>query len=495
MQTFDAQDALAWACAALAAPHPSEDYKDYTRYLNGDTRLEFATEKYRRAFGGIFKRFGYNRCAAVVSAHSERLFIERFEAGADEQRDQAIQAIWDANRMDRRQVEVHEEALGYGDGYLIVWPDPDGFPRLWPQQAALCRVRYDDEFPGLTTLGLRAWMEQGYIRLNVYHPDRIERYISNKRADGGENLKPDGYREYDGDGGPIIDNPYLTVPVFHFANDARTGSMGRSELLDVAPIQDALNKTLIDMMVAEEFGAYPQKVILGIELDASPVAPGEQPTLAQRQARALANFSLGVDRYMGIADPDGKTKIAEFAATTLKQFTDVANFWDDAIAHVSKVPVHYLRLTGSFPSGRALRTAEAPFTAKIVDKQRAFGNVWEDAVALALRIAGDSVATNEPVSAVWQSAAPRSEEDMYDLALQKDALGIPLELILEQAGWTEDELAELDAARQAATQRKLAEQQQMLAAAGGLAPTPLAGADLSGFGKMTLRRAASDVIG
>ena len=54
-------------------------------------------------------------------------------------------------------------------------------------------------------------------------------------------------------------NPYNLIPVFHFRRERRVIT---SELANVIEPQNAINKLLSDMMIAAEFGAFPQRYII-----------------------------------------------------------------------------------------------------------------------------------------------------------------------------------------------------------------------------------------
>lgn len=442
---------LDWAVSAFADRALADRYARYAGYYDGDHDLAFATAKFASAFGDLFAAFCYNRSAAAVDAHTDRLHVEGF-AASDPDHAAEAKAIWDRNRMDTRQGEVYAESLTAGDGYLLVWPDADGRPTLWPQPAANVRVRYDPERPGEVVVAVKRWRTiDERVRLNIYEPDRLRRYATGARDDRtvGPSDKPEAFLPFDEDGFPAdLSHDLRVVPIVPFANNARTGELGRSELRAVIPVQDALNKTLMDKMVAMELTAYSQRVILGVD----PYQPASYDpltgTVAIDPATGLPvdplrvpiqRFQAGIDRILTLSGEH--TKIAEFQAVALRQFVEVADFWDTAVSRVSKVPVHYLRMSGGFPSGRALRTAEAPFVAKLEDRQRSFGNAIEDAMTIALRI--DGVAEPDGgygLSTLWRSAAPMSEEDAWDLALQKHAVGMPLRQILLERGYDGDTL-------------------------------------------------------
>lgn len=459
----DTQDGLTWAVKAFKDTSLDDRYRLYRRYARGDQDLAFATPKYAATFGTLFREFGYNRCATVVDAMADRLQVERFTAEAEGASETAGD-LWRRNRMDGRAGEVHKAALRDGDAYLIVWPETGtamgedaAFPQFWPQKAHEIRVRYDDEQPGLITMAAKTWLlADGRRRLNLYFSDRTEKYVTRGRSTA---VRSEALDRYTAQGEPWpVGNEWGTVPVFHFANNADTGAYGSSELRDVVPLQDALNKVLTDLLLACELTGYPVKVLLGFDHNDSKVMESAE------------RIQTGRSKILVVPPgPAGeKPSIDEFTAENLSQLRDVVELFDKLISRASRVPVHYLQMSGDFPSGRALRTAEAPFVAKIEDRQTAFGNTWEDAMHLALRMAG--VSDPGMLTTVWKPAAPLSTEDTADLALQWSAIGIPLEQIMRQVmGFDEEEIAAVTAELDKAAARQVA--MFSTAAAGGEALT------------------------
>ncbi|MDQ3514554.1 MAG: phage portal protein, partial [Chloroflexota bacterium] len=260
----DQQDALAWAVGAFRDVDRAARYALAARYLDGDQDLAFATSKYESAFGSLFKAFSYNRCLSVVDAHTDRLQVEGFTA-ADETVAERAMEIWDRNRMPIRFNEFVGEGLSVGDSYLLVWPDDDGRATIWPQAASNVRVHYSDERPGLVTSATKTWtLHDGRMRLNVYTSNLIERFVTKTKALSGIPASTRSFEPYEDDAPAITIHPW-GIPVAHYANNGRTGAYGRSELRDVIPLQDAINKTMTDMLVAMELMAYPQRVILGMD--------------------------------------------------------------------------------------------------------------------------------------------------------------------------------------------------------------------------------------
>lgn len=409
-------------------------YQLYARYYAGDHALSFATEKMRNAFGALFRAFSLNYCAKVVRATKNRLILTGFsvEDGGDDATD--AWGIWKANRMDQQAGYVHQAALLYGDGYVIVWPGADGQPVLYPNDGDVMTVAYDSENPGVILWAAKRWvadLKSKKVRLNMYYPDRIEKYISRSSIDTASD-RAESYDVFEAPGEPWpLSNPYGAVPVFHFANDAPVGKFGRSELVDVIPIQNALNKEVMDLLVNSEFSALPQRVMTGIEADVDPDT-----------GKPKAPFFATPGGVWTIGDPDAKG--FEFTAGNVDQFLKPKESLLRDIAAVSDTPMHFLiPPSGEWPSGESLKTAESEFLAKVLDRQIAFGNRWEDVLAFALRVA--SIDSDARLSALWKDPAPHSEADQANVAVLKSQVGVSNQQLQRELGYSEEEIEHMAA--------------------------------------------------
>jgi hypothetical protein len=345
--------------------------------------------------------------------------------------------IWRKNRMKQRSGEVHLDALIEGDSYIIVWPDINGtnggIPYIYPNRANAVTVRYDDERPGVVECAAKLWrLRDGRWRLNLYYADRLEKYITkgevkdNKTpekaklfttyrapvesvAEGDDTGTPDpeGAPEAASDGFEPWPMAYEfgQVPVFHFGNRASIGGLGTSELSEGIPIQDALNKSVCDLLVAGEFRAVQQRYIIGLEDE----KPGEN-----RAARFPVQ-SGGVWSLSGTPDD---VKVGEFSAADLTQFVVVIEMFSKHMARATRTPLHYFTQEGAMPSGESFKTAEAPLLAKIDKRQTAWGAVWEDVMRFAMSVSDDEIEEAEP-QAVWENTEPRNESSMVDNTIKK----------------------------------------------------------------------------
>jgi hypothetical protein len=217
----------------------------------------------------------------------------------------------------------------------------------------------------------------------------------------------------------VVPNPFGVVPVFHFANNADLGMPGSSELEAALPIQDGLNKSVLDMLVAMEFSAFRQRWAAGIEFE------------RDDEGNVVPPFQAGVDHVWMTESTDAR--FGDFDSADLEQFLKVKDSFRTDIASVTGTPLYYLmpQLRG-FPSGESLRKAETRFLAKIRERQEAFGQVWADVMAFAARISGTGVFR---LVTEWEDAASRSEREMLENIILKKRIGISTEQALMEAGY------------------------------------------------------------
>src|SRR6478672_8903332 len=200
-------------------------YAKYQRYYDGNHDLAFASDKFQNTFGSLFREFALNLCPVVCDAMRDKLRIAGWSGDSD---------IWTRSRMGLRSGEVHKEALRSGDAYVIVWPDAAGRATLFPNRAANVTVCYDEESAGEILWAAKWWTTRDKrVRVNLFYPDRVERYVSRSEADvvyaDAKAFIPfEGEIAGGGDGETsvphsrgrslspsVLPNPYGIVPVFH----------------------------------------------------------------------------------------------------------------------------------------------------------------------------------------------------------------------------------------------------------------------------------------
>jgi hypothetical protein len=226
------------------------------------------------------------------------------------------------------------------------------------------------------------------------------------------------------------------------------------EIEPVIAVQDRLNQTVFDLLVAQAYAAAPQKWIAGLSV---PVDEQGNPIT---DLRAFAK-SVWID-----SDPN--TKFGSLPEANLKNIVEAIEQALRMYGLMSQTPPHYLLGDLVNLSAEALLAADTTLAKKVNDRQALFGEAWEQAFRLAGVAAGDAEAAADTSAQVWwRDTEPRSIAQQVD-ALGKLAtmLGVPPEALWEQVPGvtrTDLELWRAEAAkaklRAAVEARQLAAQQ------------------------------------
>lgn len=433
-------------------------YELHDAYWRGEHRLAFATEKFRNAFGSLFQRLKENLCPAVVEAVTDRLFLQGWEMpqakvpanetpgseGDGPPKEpppnplaQRAQDIWDRNRMAQKEGEVYSKAVRLGDAFVIVAKTATG-PRFYVQKSSQMAVRYSEENPDEIALAAKCWYVKTdrKFRLNLYYPDHVERFVTRGTAPNGLPKRTSSWVPYTDETTPEGSAQYewgVGMPVFHFGYDAETGEYGVSRLRDVVPLQDALNKSLCDMMVSAEFTAYPQRWATGVEPKYDPVTGQE-----------VEPFKTGPGVVWTKGSAEGQ--FGQFDGADPTGYLSTQDKIRAAIARVTGTPAYLLELNDNAPaadaSGESKKTSDTRLVKDVEDLQRSFGETWESAMALALR--ADGVSAVEGLEAVWGDPETRNEKDQVDtLAVKVEKLGVSKRQALRELGYDEDAIQEM----------------------------------------------------
>jgi hypothetical protein len=438
---------LRWALDSLGSR--LQAYRRYRNYYDGLHTLMISSARLKTVFGHLFHDFRLNLCPAVVDSLVDRLQISSFSSGEDE--DQDAMDLWKRNRMHRRAGQLHLEAVAAGDAYLLVWPNEREQVTFYPHKSHEVAVDYSKEEPGLIVKAAKWWKdEEGNTRVNLYYPDRVEKYEARRntvpdpasnapdheidsttkthphsesvllRAESFDYHRPDGadYR---------VANEWNQVPVFHFANNADLGEYGVSELRNAVPVQDALNKTVFDMLVLGEFSAYPQRYALNIDVQ------------RDENGQPINPFKSGPERVWAISGGEN-VQVGQFQAADIEKTLKVKQAWSLDMAQVTQTPPHYFMLPGGLVSGESQKTAEQKLDAKVSDRTTSFGDAWAQAMALAVRMERGRAADGLELDANWKNTKPRDAQTEWAVAETKEALGVSREQILREQGYTEEQI-------------------------------------------------------
>jgi hypothetical protein len=428
---------LAWLNWALKAFNEAEDdYQNFEDYYIGDHELAFATDRWKSIFESEFEEFSDNWCGVVIDSLAQRMEIIGWDTdGGDDSDVKIAEEIWDYNHLEVEEEDLTTQTLVKGDGYLMVWPDEDD-PTQEVQvvynDALDVNIYYDPANRRRPIRAAKKFRDQDQlVHIYVYYPDRTEKYVSTSTNPNPffivqteslsvDNL-PSGWEKKDD-----VPNPYGVLPVFHFKNKMVNSTHGISEIKQVIPIQNAVNKLFMDMMIGSEFGSFKQKWMAG----------GGHPR---------DGWKSGPERIWATTDPNAK--FGEFGQQDIEQYVRVLEMVIAQIAKITQTPMHYLRTSGDMPSGEALKAAESGLVHKAKNRQKSWGAKWSDSMTFAVRIKkgnGETLGTvKSPLKPIWRSAETRHDLEQAQTAQLKAILGIPLDqLWSEHFGYTEDQITE-----------------------------------------------------
>ena len=414
-----------------------QKYTMFRNYYEGEheTQLTARMRKYLELTTG--QDFSLNYCPIVVDSLAEKLNVTGV---ACEGQAETMWEWWRRMRADALQRIVHLAAVRDGDTYVLVeWDNAKQRPHFHPENAfdgvEGTHVIYSDERRMLPMVAIKRWVITSgpnikTRRTNLYFPDRIEKYIDTSLSGLG------AWQQYAEPDQPwpipwTLNGQPLGIPVVHFRNKDQGYSYGESELEDVTPIQNGLNKTLIDLLAAADATGFRLYTMTGGIPTGITVAPGSWLYHGEPDARIGA-----IDG----ADLSGLIALKDSVAAD--------------IAKVTRTPLSYFQLSGQVAASETLKQQESGLISRALDRQVAFGNAWEDAFSLARRLhnafGAGGLNEEEEISALWRDAETRNElEHLQALAIKREKLEIPRSVLWAEAGYDPTQIATMEEALQA----------------------------------------------
>jgi hypothetical protein len=395
------------------------------RYYAGDFPSVFSSETdftnpARRLIDGICD----NQCKGVIDLTIDRLQVNGFATTSpNDVVQEALSArafdLWQENRMSlaSRNFFTSLEVTGE-EGAIIVYPDSSGRVRLWvqePEQIAFERSPQNRET--LVWIAKKFWDTNASVII-VYTADVVQTWRSNSTL-----VDPDEstYRL-------VSEEPHP----FGFVPAVAVGMQGCSDIDLAAPLNEMLNQALANSAIASQFFSLPLRVVTGLEVEIDPETGHKVPP-----------FKIGLERTLFLPgamqgeQPIGVEQLSGEAPTALLAEADSHR---RAIAAVTRTPVHLLLQSGSFPSGESLRTAEAPFIAKVKGRMDVYGSALADALSIAVVIDAflktGIILPRPDLVTTWAPAGSESLESNSRVVETLVSVGVPLEIALVKVmGW------------------------------------------------------------
>jgi len=387
------------------------------RWYNGEHPLPSASTTHNELYRNFQRMSQTNLVGRVVDVAASRLAITGVRTG-DEDMDQHLWDLWQRSQMDSEQETLFVTALATGIAYISVWPDPEtGVPTFYPehpaqvvhipvpgrprQVAAALKVFYDE-------------LEMLWVAV-LYLPDRIYKWVSAAAIDGISNFAGIDAEE--------IPNPFGVIPIVPLRNRPTLTGWYQSEMKDAIPIQKRINQTLLNMMVAQEAVAFPQRYAVGMEMD------------KDDNGQPLRPFRSSPDALWVAEDPD--VKFGQFAESRFDGYLAALRQDTEALASVTNTPAFNLSAHMMVPpSAEALSAMESSLINKIKAKQLIFGEAVEHAMRYAMMMEGHDPEELQTMEVIWRDPRVRADGAVGDFAVKLQAVGVPQEAIWAELGAT-----------------------------------------------------------
>lgn len=438
-------------------------------------------------------QFSPNYCAPVINAVHNKMEITSVTAtsktGADSPAATTrVNEIWDDNQLDIYYPSWQRKTLRDGDGYIVAWPTTEAVEEdtvdsevvddtvdnptkvnITYIDPRVGRMFYDSEDPRKKLFFAQMWdvevpgQNKPDYRLNLFYPDRIEKYVARACNEVKAGAFEPYYDEFEyilDAGGEVyeqevwpIPNPYGQIPVFHLRTEV---IYGKPEHRNAFSSQDAISKLIEMLMVTVEFQGYPQRYALQEAdnirsnllsedplADASPVTDESEFDVVDPGRLSQTNWDNETGSRLeaspgGMMLMKGFKDVREFAVADPNVFLDPWREQARTISTTTDTPVYKFQGMGAPPSGEALKLVDAPLNKKVRDRCRLFGATLREAFEFALSVVG----VQARVNITWANPATTDLLENWQLVELKIRLGVPREVAFMDAGIPEQQAIE-----------------------------------------------------
>jgi hypothetical protein len=389
-------------------------------YVRGRQASVYVPRGARQEYRWLIRRSNVNLMPLPVTVLAQNLFVDGYRPEKSDKNAKAWE-FWQANRMDRGQHGLHRAVAKYGLAYVVGLPGKLGAQTMpvltpksprrltafytdpvedeWPEYAV--EVKVENVAPGKKQRVVLLYDDQTRYRLTGSVDSRI------LRLDDG----PDAVMAHGLGVCPVV--RYLS------GDDLDGDECLRGEVEPLFDLQDQLNMTTFNLLMAQHYGAFRQRYASGM------VATDEN-------GNPKAPFEAAVDKLWVSEDSD--TKFGEFSATDLTGYLSSAEAQKRDMATTSQIPPNHLLGQMANLSAEALNAARDGLNSKVAEYKSVLGEAHEQTMRLASLAAGDKDGWSDTsAQVVWRDTESRSLQATVDaLGKLTQMLGVPPEELWER---------------------------------------------------------------
>lgn len=378
-----------------------------------------------------------NICRVIVSAMTDRIRVVGWDS-TDVSKIEWAAEIFDDNKGPKVELDLYETMLRDGEAFVVIDVDQVEQTIFWYVNQRFvsvdvggdgygCIAWYENDDPNQHLLYVtKEWTVLGadskLVRYrNIYKPDVIIKQYHGPK----DWITTAEVPWVDAQGKP------LGIAAVHFYNKGF-----KREAEDAFTLQDAVNKTFLDLLTTSDQAAFRIFVALGW----IPTIDGKDP------AEDGSNWMpIEPGRIIGTNKPKNEVSFdavdpvdTEFIIKTVQQCILWASM-------VTNTPATRFISTKLIASDETLKQQEEPLVAKIDGVKTLVAYSWRQVLALTERIWNvmnptDQVAQGK-IKPIWCHSA--SEESLVSLLMDKQALGIPQKQLWRELGYDESKITSM----------------------------------------------------
>jgi hypothetical protein len=339
----------------------TEQQKHLLNIRNDDAKLNEASANY---------------CSIVVDMMAGRLSVAAISA-KDDTNEEWINDTLTRNNFESKQGEWNRGAIRDGESFVIVDPQT----ALWVSEPA-----YDgfsgifaiyDTITGLPKWACKLWVEtqpadistdagdtddDDIVYLVVYEPRKITYWQGTSST---SEVKPRMINQTGIlkvlESGNGYEWEIGIIPIVQFANKRNNyTNYGESEIRCVIPLQNIVNATLYDMMMASKLSAFKIYWSKGMKIKKDGIVPGSviNLTLQDGDGNDVVNLDENMIAFLNAVE------VGEFGSTDMSQYTAQLDKLEREISQVSATPIYGITNQGAL-SGEALKQLEIGLINKV----------------------------------------------------------------------------------------------------------------------------------
>lgn len=368
-------------------------------YIRNEQRLMWLPRTVPHEVRELARISRVNMLKLVVNAPTQAMYVDGFRTREMSDNEQ-IWEVWRRNRFPKRQIGVHRAAITFGASYVTVLPgDPVSVLRGASPRKMTVAYGEDDEWPelALEQLGNGNW-----------------RLIDDEAVYRLRTAKGNNSRESSFEVASIDEHGMGVTPVIRylFTDDLDQPVTGIVE--DLITLQDQINITTFGLLVAQHYGAFKQRYILG--------------WLAETEEQKL---KTSASRIWTFEDHPQDVQVGELTESDLNGYIASREATLRHLATISQTPAHELLGQLVNLSAEALAAAEASHRRAVTEIQTVVG----ESHAQMLDLAGQQEGMEpDPFSEViWRDTESRSLAQVADsFGKLVQMLGVPPQALWEK---------------------------------------------------------------